>query len=305
MAVAAILLTGCSKKEGEYNPSRKLTKVYEENFISYNVMGIITNDTTERYLSEQWTWNGDKLNNIKTYKVNGEIEDNIDFTYDGKRITRATRAEENYYEDYIYNGKKLTEINSYKDGEICYKWAVTHDGKKIVRLERTSYTTDTVNSKGIMGLALIPIVMPGLSLDMMTQLKKLDKPACGTKGGESAVDLIISFTWSGDNVSVVNFNFFENGNACYEYSSYDNCNAPNNGLTPILTSMNASSCCSKNNPTQFKTTITSPNINKEDDGTYEYQYEDKWPIKRNHTYTFSSTTNSGTAITNIYYEYVN
>ena len=61
IACVAMLMSSC-KKEGAYNPSRKITKVYVQEDIAGDLSDPLNRSNltvyTPKYLSESWTWKG-------------------------------------------------------------------------------------------------------------------------------------------------------------------------------------------------------------------------------------------------------
>lgn len=124
IACVAMLFSAC-QKEGVYNPSKKISKIY------------FTNSNGVRNLQESWSWNKDKTLEKIDYYSSGSLSYTMNFTYEKKRLTRMNVYSANVYIDYKYEGKNLKEVALYANGSLINQYTFTYKNGKI------SHITDT------------------------------------------------------------------------------------------------------------------------------------------------------------------
>ena len=124
IACVAMLFSAC-QKEGVYNPSKKISKIY------------FTNANGVRNLQESWSWNKDKTLEKIDYYSSGSLSYTMNFTYEKKRLTRMNVYSANVYIDYKYEGKNLKEVALYANGSLIDQYTFTYKNGKI------SHITDT------------------------------------------------------------------------------------------------------------------------------------------------------------------
>ena len=112
IACVALVFAGC-QKDGVYNPSKKISKIY------------YTSTSGVKSLKQIWTWNGKLLDKIDYYD-GGSIYKTYNFTYDGKRLTRMSNYANNRYIEYKYDGSHLSEANVFSSGSLEYIYKFTY-----------------------------------------------------------------------------------------------------------------------------------------------------------------------------------
>ncbi|NLJ83243.1 MAG: hypothetical protein GX330_08985, partial [Bacteroidales bacterium] len=126
LALFAAFVTSCNK-EGVYKPSKKISKIYEE-------------EDGEKVLSQTWTWDGNKLQMISYGKDGDEYEV---FEYNKGQIAKTIEyraGAERGYTEFTYNKSLLEKIEVYYRGKKEQTVIVEHDKKKISRLIITDHS---------------------------------------------------------------------------------------------------------------------------------------------------------------------
>ncbi|MBQ6047403.1 MAG: hypothetical protein IJL38_07300 [Bacteroidales bacterium] len=138
----ALLLAGCSKQEGVYEPKNKIAAVYTSTTTEeyYNDGEDLShrNEVAE-YKAEAWQWDGERVKTIAYYDADGFLSRTLAFSYDeDDRLLRTEGVESRDYAIYTYTDKHLSAINGYTaDGTLAYTIEVTHDGDKITKVTTT------------------------------------------------------------------------------------------------------------------------------------------------------------------------
>jgi len=124
MAVC-LLIFGCKKEEGVYNPDKKIKKILQGN---------------DKRLQEEWTWNKDLLQKIDYYFGEDEVYYTEIFKYDSKnRIIRIEDPEWGDYSTISYNNDGYDKISYYDEEELLMTAAFKYEKKKISRIDITVY----------------------------------------------------------------------------------------------------------------------------------------------------------------------
>lgn len=270
MVLAVVAMFASCTKEGVYNPSKKISRVYESSGSS-------------KVLTELWHWDGKKLTSIDYYSSTGSISRTYNFTYDGKQLTRVDCYAYNFYLEFTYDGSKLKKFNTYYGGALDMSGDVTYDGSKV------SQIAVTYNDKGIatkdpelmqMDARMLELVIP--CFDKESYAKQL-----ATKGVETST---YNFTWDGSNISQT---VLTNGShrATRKYT-YDKKNNPYHGSLWAFYDEGINMWGSKNN------TLTQVYTEQDNSGTdtrsytYSYTYDGNWPTIQNISYSIDGSTYS-------------
>ena len=260
IACVAMLFVSC-QKEGVYNPSKKISKIY---YTSYS--GI-------KSLEQVWTWNKDNTLQKIDYYDDGAIDYTYNFTYEKKRLVRMNDYANNCYVEYKYDKNLLKEANYYVGGTLCDAYTFTYKNGKIVKV-----TDNWIGSKGGAEKAINPLrfIFSEELCDAIDQSQK----RMGNVGGKATLVYVYELTWDKDNVSkMVTTVSGSSATQTYEMS-YDKMNNPfYRAYLDFYFEDNASSgCLSKNNITRIEAREV------EEDGDvwtgsvdYEYTYEGKYP----------------------------
>lgn len=293
--VAIALFASCQKSEGIYDPGKKLSKLYDESILSWN-----TGDDTQEYstgknLSEEWTWTGDKLSRIDQYSSSGVLESSNTFTYDGDIIVRSDYGD-NSYTDFIYDGKKVSEIKNYKEGVLSSVLAVTkRDGKKIAEMTATTYPTTQPNSKTTHQLQnVLELLIPESAAEYIATAAEKH---VATKGDPLVSN--ITLTWTGNNITKIEVT--EPNTNMYMVYAYDNKKSPTKGLIDYLSGyLTMNEWGSKNNSIHDSiVAYSNGELIYNFSAHYTYEYDGNWPVNR----TYSTVTESVSATSIRYYEY--
>lgn len=237
-------MTSC-QKEGVFNPSQKIEKIYVEKG-GANVLA--------KYLSEEWKWNGKLLESITYYNPSGIVIYTNKYSYDDKnRLTTITQNNGTEI-TYTYDGKFLTTIeDKYKD-KLMAQSTVEHDGKQISKIVTTYYDAkSTINSA-------LRFFIPEESIAQLNTATK--KAITENQGKGGSYTTTMSLTWDGKNVSKCDIITTINGVSNTETTSY----TYDNGKNPVRNFLDLDySSLTKNNVLQA---TTGKNVLN-----YTYQYD--------------------------------
>ena len=288
---AALLFSACQKSEGIYNPKQKIDKIFTEEFVSLAGREVATG----KELSEDWTWDGDKLTRVDKYDImTSELEESCSYTYDGNVLTRLS-LDANNYSEFIYDGKKLSEVRSYENGKLESTLLITkRDGKKITEMKATTYDLDNDSKSTHLLQSTLHLFMPASAAE---KIATLAQKRVATKDGKTETN--IAFTWAGDNISQLEAT--EPGYRVYMAYEYDNKKSPYTGLGECLTETSSLSMWSSKNNIVYDSIIVFED-NQESMSVvvnYTYEYDGNWPVKR----ILEVTLPIGSATSNTYYEY--
>lgn len=272
IACVALLFASC-QKEGVYNPSKKISKIY------------FTNYSGVKTLKQVWTWNKDNTLEKIDYYTNGSIDHTYNFTYEKKRLVRMNDYANNSYVEYKYDKNTLKEVNNYVGGTLIDAYTFTYKNGKIVKV------TDTwMGAKAAVENAINPLQFI-LSEELSEAIDQSQK-RMGNVGGKGTLVYNDELTWDKDNVSKV-VTTLEGSSETSTYElSYDKKNNPfYHAYLNFYFEDNASDgYLSKNNITRVELR------NVEEDGdvwtgvsNYEYTYEGKYPVSRRYTDSYGNT----------------
>ena len=262
LCVAVIALFSACKKEGVYNPSEKIQKIYT------------IGDDGVKMLTEVWNWNGDVLTSIDYYDYDGTVTYTNHFTYDSKNRLIAVDGG-NSHSEYIYDDNKIDKIVMTAEGALLATYEFDHKGNKISEITLDTDLFDDWgdidwDKKGI--VSPLRFMMPEICPAVETAVKECTNE---TKG-----DVIkMKLNWGGNNVKSMDVSFSVWGMNMTETVelTYDN---KNNPLYGSLSSMNSSAAenlvLNKNNPLTVKTLYLGQTLVTED---YTYEYEGNYPVK--------------------------
>lgn len=293
--VAIALFASCQKSEGIYNPNKKISKLYEEGIASWTIGDNTQEISTGKNLSEEWTWTGDKLSRIDQFSPTGELESSNIFTYDGDVLVRTDYGD-NSHTDFIYDGKKISEIKNYEGDVLSSVLAVTkRDGKKITEMTATTYPTTQPNSKTTHQLQnVLGLLIPESAAECIAHAAKQH---VATKGDPLVSN--ITLTWTGNNITKIEAT--DPSANMYMVYAYDNKKSPTKGFIDYLTGyISMNEWGSKNN--SILDSIVAYNQGEMYYNTcarYTYEYDGDWPVKR----TYSTVVESASATSIRYYEY--
>ena len=156
-------------KSGIYTPKDKLVKVWTESESSVIIDSVEhKNPPVEKYLYEDWVWDGKYLKSRTVYRSNGDVRFSYNYEYNDKMknrvvgITSSIEAERKNRIRFLYDddSKLLKEIKYFTeyfpDSDLPYRWIeVGYDGNKVVSLKET-INTQRASHKSYMVTSLLP-----------------------------------------------------------------------------------------------------------------------------------------------------
>ena len=284
IVAVALLATACQKNEerdtpatevseGQFNPGKKLSKIYQTVQVKMNG---VTRTVFDNILVEDWTWDGDKLVKVDYYS-SGELEESVRYIYSGDVITQMQKTYA--YDDIVYEDGKLKEIKEYDlDGTLLRMIAVTkRDGNKITEFTLIEYAQDNAlpDSKHVGALQnLLRILVPDNAAEQIATATTKDIAA---KGGNVFEE--ITLIWEGDNIVQVIFDHFD-----YEirmFYEYDNMKSPFHGFVGYIgRAMYYCDWGSRNNIVMDS--ISAPSMGENECVHFTYEYDDHYPVKSTH-----------------------
>ncbi len=291
MALAALcLFAACSEKEGVYNPKKKIANIYKSRVTIHSNLDESTGRwysdtvTVAKYLSEAWTWDGKKLTKITFYEQNAstEVEDVINFSYDGKQMVRAEGDGD--YMTFSYNGKELKSCAMYDKENTATPIAqfdfVYKDGKvDEIKVTGENLYLDKVSARRLEQVVFREILPTFEQADMA--IAKISN-TMRTNGAKAGMTIPIKLTWDGDNVSKMETSMTMMGitmNAEVSFT-YDNKNNPYQHFVFGMFSMldDASTAAfNKNNVVKAVSKETFMGESSVTEMNYTYTYDGSWP----------------------------
>ncbi len=265
----SIFFVGC-KKEGVYIPNKKIKRIYYE-------YGLNTGTKT---LSQEWTWEKDKLVKIK-HSFYTEI-----LSYDNKnRLIKIQDFDFNDRYEIIYDKKLISKIELYIDNELYQIMNFKYDKNKIVEVS----VIEIDNSKILVSKSNKP-------QSYISKILPYEIPENTMRTKAASLSYIYTFEYDGDNLSKVKYIDDDNRVREYNYENYDKYKNP--FYSSRFISNNIESGFSKNNVGKITTTTIGNTVRTTE---FEYVYDGKFPIE-----IIERTTYSGSDLIWIYktyYEY--
>jgi hypothetical protein len=290
------LMSACSEKEGVYSPKKKIAKVYQASTYIYGFHEELSGEwfydtnSSPKTLAEDWTWDGSKLSKITIYETGnviskGEVADIINFTYDGKQVTRIEGYDQ--YMTISYDGSKLKQVQIFdkEDNELEGAMEFVHDGKKITKINVTINDEDLVKSPSAMNLqkVLFRGILP--TIDQADRVVAAMDKVVKSNGAKAQRTIPVELTWTGDNVTGISMN--QMGMTISGTYVFDNKNNPyQNFLFGIIGTMEDGSMIifNKNNVTKAVMKTQMPfmgqTLTETEEYNYSYTYDGSWPLTR-------------------------
>lgn len=281
MVLAVVTMFTACTKEGVYNPSKKISRIYES-------------DGSAKVLDQLWHWDGNKLSSIDHYSSSGSINYTYNFSYDGNRMSRVDCYAANYYVEFTYDGSKLKKFNAYSGGALSMSADVTYKSGKV------SQMTITYNDKSVATKSPEMMQMEANLLDLFVPCfdKEQHIKALASKSVYTTTN---TFTWKGDNITesvqtegsyrgTRSYTYDKKRNPYYRdlFASYDESfvawGSKNNVLSQIYTSQDNDGSYTRNY-------------------NYSYTYDGNYPTIQNISYTYSYDGTSYSNSYTTYYEY--
>lgn len=298
--VALLCCFSSCTKEGVYSPKKKISAVYysaseKVSYLSPETQEWITEvdySITKR-LQEKWNWDGKTLQSIVYYEPMYDENDNVTtvpvdtvkFKYDGNQLTEITGDGNSRYE-FVYDGRKLKEINMYSRGRLANTMIVTHDGNKITKLIFPNANGYDKKSPKEMRCDLTLFRLLVTDMDVADNIFKSLSKASKSKGANE--ETVLEFKYDGNNVSEYTISI-SGVMAIKSMYEYDNKNNPYCDFFGYIfldggeESLAGPFC--ENNVTKVTTTYYGDNYkDNADERTfsyeYRYTYDGKWPLTK-------------------------
>lgn len=281
-AIGLIFSFNACKKDGVYNPSKKVSKIYTEVYLydsADNIIGSVP------MLSENYTWDKNRLKELDCY-YEGEQDYKEIFVYDGKRLVRIDYVDPDYISEieqqiiFSYEGSKLHKATFLDDGDIEEEVEYIYDKNKISEMIYTMYSGLSLNILEPLKQLLDPNMVEVLSLDKeMLACMEAKNGLTHKAGGRTAK---IELEWEKDNISRLQVT---NGSSRTSVAfTYDNKKNPfySRPMEIIETMVDPeygllSVFCNKNNIVQMES--TSP-MGLTRTVSIEYEYDGSYPVKQ-------------------------
>lgn len=218
IAAASMLLlsmTSCNKdKEGVYNPKQKISVIYNQGSSTYYylrdgewVESTDIGSETKMYKSQEWTWDGKQLQQIKGYTSEGALSYTQTFTYEKKKLIRVDYVDaENSYSSYAtfeYDGKLLTKATAYNGGGEVITCEYTHTDKKITNITYTVYEDDAKGASVINATKQLAVLRMTLPQGQISRNIISEQEAKMKSRKEIEFIARLTLTWTGNNITSV------------------------------------------------------------------------------------------------------
>ena len=281
VAIGLIFSFNACKKDGVYNPSKKVSKIYTEVYLydsADNIIGSIP------MLSQNFTWDKNMLKEVDSY-YKGEQDYKEIFVYDGNRLVRIDYVDPDYISEieeqiiFSYEGSKLHKATFLDEGDIEAEIEYIYDKNKISEMIYTMYGGLSLNILEPLKQVLDPNMVEVLSYDKEMLACMEAKNGLTHKAGERTAK--IELEWEKDNISRLQV-----ANGSYITSvafTYDNKKNPfySRPMENIETMVDPeygllSVFCNKNNIVKMEST-TSGYVYPV---SIEYEYDGSYPIKQ-------------------------
>jgi hypothetical protein len=250
------LFTSCEKKEGVYNPSKQIQKIY-------------TVDDGEKELEEVWHWDGKVLTSIDY--VDDMNSTTATFSYDKQKRMVAMDAG-GAHTEFIYDGKYIKKMETTYEGVVVSIIEFEHKNGKISEMR----ITDVFMDDDVWDKMLIVNPMRYVIPEAFPVVEKTMRKCAKAKGNDQ---IIVKLNWKGDNANSMEITSTLWGETMTELVelTFDNKNNPMYGL---FSSMNSDVVTNlfvnKNNALTMNYNLMGEEVAKVN---YTYEYEDNYPTK--------------------------
>ena len=276
VVLAMFSFTSCKKKDGVFNPEKKIHKVYHQQF-DYYESSKETKIVEEKRLAEIWRWDKNKLIQIESgYGWTSY------FTYDGKQLSKIEIGEDQVI-NFKYDKAELKTIDVLDDKgrSTLLITAVERDGERITKytMEIFSHNNDPETSSKLLSAQIQPI-MQLIFFDPMANFICENIAQVKAQKATTSIILTCELLYEGNNVKEQKFSQTVGNTTVSEtyVFQYDTKKNPSyNSLH--LSGFDGLSGQSENNIIKY--------YNKEDHDyvtEFEYEYSGDYPSKRTRKY---------------------
>ena len=184
-AISVLALTGCKKDDPTDNHNNQ---EQQESEGIYNPGARIATRNTDGG-TEQWVWNGTKLDRIESFDLDGLTTGVQQFTYNGDRLASVSQTIEGIETEtrITYDGNLISSIGIYTAGVESANVAVSHNAAK--KINRLDLDVDAAYINTILGMLM------GDGGFNFAAAKS------GEKFTLNSTDVYATLEWQGDNVS--------------------------------------------------------------------------------------------------------
>jgi len=267
----------CCEKEGVYNPSKKLKRIY----VTYN---------NKKVLSQEWSWNNNTLHKIEYFYVNtGNLFYSSTFKYNGNQISEIQDSD-GYLTKFSFNGNKYDRVDYYNSkSELRISLKFSYSGNKVSSIEGQYFpSSKSSSSLNNFNQGYLTTLIPELRLS-----EEYIEYLQHSKGGVSIVKW--NFEYNGNNLSKLERQ--EDGNiVSYDYEEYDKKTNPFYHHVEVV-NLALNTILSKNNVLKQRYRNADGKIT-----TYEfsYSYDGNVPIEVQRR----ANSSGDISTTTTYYEYI-
>lgn len=278
MNIMMIMFFFSCKKEGVYNPDKKIDAIYTEQLTLFNGDTLIN---TGKLISERWIWDNNLLVQID-FCSGDHVYASQRIEYENKQISKIIMND--YYLLCTYEKRKLTKIDGFSNDEKLiskFRFLERDDKGRITKM-RIEAPYQINKSFDEINLAL-RLLLPETTLQNMEytlseiSMAKADYVAEIVLRYEN--DNVVEEKWTtSDGISSVQYTYDNKNNPFYKALFL----LDNHSMLPF----------SKNNY------LSINRFNRLN--SYTYQYEDDYPVKQTNTEEYDS---GAMIISSVYYEY--
>lgn len=257
-ALVVASMVSCTKKDGVYNPKKKIQRIY------------CSSTDTEKYMDQSWDWNDNLLGAINHYYTSGGLYWTENFSYEKNRLTRVDDYINSEYATYEYDGSKLKSINYYFKTNLEASASYAYTDGKLSKITMTMYDAKSAGERHLKA-SLLPFPKE------VTKVVNKCLESMPVNATKEMSTYTLELTWTGKNVTKLIVT--EDGNIRTVALQYDNKINVTKGFYDLYTFENFGDYYfSENNVTSMVSTSS--------DGdnlvlNYTYQYDsDNWPTAR-------------------------
>ena len=299
--LAGIVAFQACQKEGKYKPEQKISKIYEDLYVSSwnEEMGMWDIVKYPKQMTEEWIWKAGKLSEINYWGLYNGIMTfwGTDYYfYKNGRLDRIEYDDESDYTKISYNGSKYDKFEYFIDDILWFSADFSYENDKVSKIVvEQKYVPEYTIPKRNPFSSFIPKEFISM---MNADLKKTEKGVMW----ETPRQQTVYYTYDGDNIKEIKveidrfygYEIFETKSWVFNYLSYDNKQNPFYKKADMnfweIDYYNVNYVTSKNNPLEV-----SIEFQRSPDIIYSYKYENDFPVEveeKQDTYTFKT-----------YYEY--
>ncbi|MDL2227569.1 hypothetical protein LJC30_01610 [Odoribacter sp. OttesenSCG-928-L07] len=247
--IVALSFSSC-EKDGVYNPKKKISKIH------------IQQNDYDKFLSEEWTWNKDKLMKRVFFDDNSEDNTYQDYEYEGNLLSKINNSNGSEI-NFVYTDKKLSKVEYSRDGQIIQLYEITHENNKVSQV----YIATNYNFKGEnIKLSPLDLFLPKECVDIFN--KNISE--CKLSKNDNMYITINDYTWDGDNIVIIDSEQSYGDEKTIRKHTFNYTNSLNPYYGFFLGSHFG---LSKNNPSFTKVTIDTEGYHFESTYNYEYKFD--------------------------------